>query len=172
MRGGLGWGQGEGVTCPPSLNSHLDATCRKISTETHNSRDFRKIIILSLSLDLDRAGSVTLQKYQRRDRDRDCSKFESYRQYRDSNMNPKKKQRRYRFSFAIHALELAIYRFIHSFVQNILYRPLTVSRMESSIFHFSWQMIPVEFYEHHRVTQMHSHVCVHLMKQDANVNIL
>jgi hypothetical protein len=43
-------------------NSHLDATCRKISTETNNSRHFRKIIILSL-LDLERAGSLTLQKY-------------------------------------------------------------------------------------------------------------
>ena len=30
--GGAGLGIGGGVTCPPSLNSHLAATCRKIST--------------------------------------------------------------------------------------------------------------------------------------------
>jgi hypothetical protein len=56
-----GWG--DRGRPPPSLNSHLDATCRKILTETNNSRDVRKIIILSLSLDLDRAGPLTLSKY-------------------------------------------------------------------------------------------------------------
>ena len=43
------------------------------------------------SLDSERAGSRTLEKFSWRDRDRDCAKFESYRRYRDSNMNPKKK---------------------------------------------------------------------------------
>jgi len=31
------------------------------------------------------------EKFSRQDRDRDCAKFESYRRFRDSNMNPKKK---------------------------------------------------------------------------------
>ena len=56
-RGG-GWGAGDRGR--PHKIEHLDATCPEISTETHNSRDFRKIIILSLSLDLDRAGTLTL----------------------------------------------------------------------------------------------------------------
>ena len=47
--GGLGGGRG--VTCPTSPNSHLADTCRKISTWNTQSWDFRKIIILSLSLD-------------------------------------------------------------------------------------------------------------------------
>ena len=60
--GGLGGGGGRGVTCPTSPNSHLADTCRKISTWNTQSWDFRKIIILSLSLslDLDRAGALTL----------------------------------------------------------------------------------------------------------------
>jgi hypothetical protein len=60
--GGRMEGWGDRGRPPPS---HLDATCRQMSTETNNSRHFRKIIILSLSLslDLDRAGTLTLEKY-------------------------------------------------------------------------------------------------------------
>ena len=61
--GGRMEGWGDRWRPPPSLNSHLDATCGKISTETKNSRHFRKIIILSLSVVLDRAGPLTLSKY-------------------------------------------------------------------------------------------------------------
>jgi hypothetical protein len=66
------------------------------------------------SLDSERAGSRTLEKFSRRDRDRDCAKFESSRRFRGSNMNPKKKSRRYRASVSIQALDLAISRFTNS----------------------------------------------------------
>ena len=66
------------------------------------------------SLDSERAGSRTLEKFSRRDRDRDCAKFESSRRFRGSNMNPKKKLRRYRASVSIQALDLAISRFTNS----------------------------------------------------------
>ena len=45
--GGRMEGWGDRGRPPPS---HLDARCGQISTETNNSRHFRKIIILSLSL--------------------------------------------------------------------------------------------------------------------------
>jgi hypothetical protein len=111
--GGRMEGWGDRGRPPPS---HLDATCRQMSTETNNSRHFRKIIILSLSpsLDLDRAGTLTLEKYYRRDRDRDCAKFERYRRFRDSRMNPKKNYRRYRVSVSIHDLDSSICRSTHS----------------------------------------------------------
>jgi hypothetical protein len=66
-----------------------------------------------IGLDSERAGSRTLEKFSRRDRDRDCAKFESSRRFRGLNMNPKKKLRRCRASVSIQALYLAISRFIH-----------------------------------------------------------
>jgi hypothetical protein len=71
-----------------------------------------------ISRDSKRAGSRTLEKFSRRDRDRDCAKFESSRRFRGSNMNPKKKSRRYRASISIQALDLAISRFTHSLAPN------------------------------------------------------
>jgi hypothetical protein len=65
-------------------------------------------------LDIERAGSRTLETFSRRDRDRDCAKFESSRRFQDSTMNPKKKSRRYRVSVSIPALDLAISLFTHS----------------------------------------------------------
>ena len=63
--------------------------------------------------DSDRAGSQTLEKSSRRDRDRVCAKFESSRRFRGSNMNPKKKSRR---CLGLDSgLDLAISRFIYSF---------------------------------------------------------
>jgi hypothetical protein len=47
-----------------------------------------------IGLDSERAGSRTLEKSLRRDRDRVCAKFESSRRFRGSNMNPKKKSHR------------------------------------------------------------------------------
>jgi hypothetical protein len=44
-----------------------------------------------IGLDSDRAGSQTLEKSSRRDRDRVCAKFESSRRFRGSNMMAKKK---------------------------------------------------------------------------------
>ena len=46
------------------------------------------------------AGSRTLEKSSRRDRDRDCAKFESSRRFRGSNMKPKKKSRHCRPRFS------------------------------------------------------------------------
>ncbi len=60
-----------------------------------------------IGLDSERAGSRTLEKFSRRDRDLDCAKFESSRRFRGSNMNPKKKLRRCRASVSIQALDLA-----------------------------------------------------------------
>ncbi len=67
-----------------------------------------------IGLDSQRAGSRTLEKFSRRDQDRDCAKFESSRRFGGSNMNPKKKSRHCRASVSIQALDLAISRFIHS----------------------------------------------------------
>ncbi len=113
---GGGWGWGVGRPFHPHKTHHMEARCPKISTWTHNSWDFIKIIILSL--DSERAGSRTLENFSRRDRDWDCAKFERSRRFRDSNMNPKKKSHRYRVSVSIHALDLAIYRFTHSLDGN------------------------------------------------------
>ena len=67
-----------------------------------------------IGLDSERAGSRTLEISSRRDRHRDCAKFESSRRFRGLNMNPKKKSYRCRASASIQALDLAISRFIHS----------------------------------------------------------
>ena len=75
---------------------------------------FYKNHYIIAGLDSERAGSRTLEKFSRRDRDRDCAKFESSRRFRGSNMNPPKKLRRCRASVSIQALDLAISRFIHS----------------------------------------------------------
>ena len=69
-------------------------------------------------LDIERAGSRTLEKFSRRDRDRDCAKFESSRRFRGSNMNPKKKSRRCRGLGLDSGLDLAISCFIYSLVFN------------------------------------------------------
>jgi hypothetical protein len=68
------------------------------------------ILFYFIGLESDRAGSRTLEKSSRRDRDQVCAKFESSRQFRGSNMNPKKKSRRCRGL----GLDLAISRFIYS----------------------------------------------------------
>ncbi len=60
-----------------------------------------------------------LEKSSRRDRDRVCAKFESSRRFRGSNMNPKKKSRRCRGHGLDSGLDLAISRFIYSFVCEI-----------------------------------------------------
>jgi hypothetical protein len=72
------------------------------------------ILFYFIGLDSERAGSQTLEKSWRRDRDRDCAKIESSRQFRGSNMNPKKKLRHCGASVSIQALDLAISHFIHS----------------------------------------------------------
>ncbi len=69
-----------------------------------------------IGLDSERAGSRTLEKSSRRDRDRDCAKFEHSRQFRGSNMNPKKIRVAAEALASIQALDLAISRFIYSFV--------------------------------------------------------
>jgi len=69
-----------------------------------------------IGLDSDRAGSRTLEKSSRRDRDRVCAKFKSSRQFRGSNMKPKKKSRRCRGLGLDSGLDLAISRFIYSLV--------------------------------------------------------
>jgi hypothetical protein len=71
-----------------------------------------------IGLDSKRAGSRTLEKSSRLDRDRDCAKFENSRRFRGSNMNPKKKSRRCRGLGLDSGLDLAISRFIHSLVCN------------------------------------------------------
>jgi hypothetical protein len=67
-------------------------------------------------LESERAGSRTLEKSSRRDRDRVCAKFERSRRFRGSNMNPKKKLCRCRGLGLDSGLDLAISRFIHSLV--------------------------------------------------------
>ncbi len=69
-----------------------------------------------IGLGSERAGSRTLEKFSRWDRD--CAKFESSRRFGGSNMNPKKKLRRCWASVSIQALDLAISRFIHSLGPN------------------------------------------------------
>jgi hypothetical protein len=64
------------------------------------------------------AGSRTLEKSSRRDRDWDCAKFKSSRWFRGSNMKPKKKSLRCRGLGLDSGLDLAISRFIHSLVHN------------------------------------------------------
>jgi hypothetical protein len=73
------------------------------------------ILFYFTGLDSERAGSRTLEKSSRRDRDRVCSKFESSRRFRGSNMNPQKKSRRCRGHGLDSGLDLAISRFIYSF---------------------------------------------------------
>jgi hypothetical protein len=68
-----------------------------------------------IGLDSDRAGSRTPEKSSRRDRDQVCTKFESSRRFRGSNMNPKKKSRRCLGLGLDLGLDLAISRFIYSF---------------------------------------------------------
>jgi hypothetical protein len=75
---------------------------------------FYKNHYIIAGLDSERAGSRALEKFSWRDRDRDCAKFESSRRFRGSNMNPKKKSRRYRASVSIQALDLAISPFTNS----------------------------------------------------------
>ncbi len=112
MRGGLEI-EG-GVTSPPSQNSPYGG---HMSQNLHWNAQFLRFYknhYIIAGLDSERAGSRTLEKFSRRDRDRDCAKFESSRRFRGSNMNPKKKSRRCRASVSIQALNLAISRFIHS----------------------------------------------------------
>ena len=100
---------------------HMVNTCAAKSAPTHQIRILWGVcrwagcVLVSIS---ERAGSRTLEKFSRRDRDRDCAKFESSRRFRGSNMNPKKKSRRCRASVSIQALDLAISRFIHSLDQE------------------------------------------------------
>jgi hypothetical protein len=116
MRGGLGIG-GE-VTSPPSQNSPYGGhMSQNLHWNTQFLRFYKNHYII-VGLDSERAGSRTLEKFSRRDRDQDCAKFESSRRFRGSNMNPKKKSRRCRASVSIQALDLAISRFIHSLVPD------------------------------------------------------
>jgi hypothetical protein len=70
-----------------------------------------------IGLDSDRAGSRTLEKSSRRDRDRVCVKFESSRRFRGSNMKPKK-------SLGLDSgLDLAISRFFYSLGHRAKKRP-------------------------------------------------
>jgi hypothetical protein len=102
------WGGGGGVGgpygCHMSQNLHWNTQFLR----------FYKNHYINAVLDIERAGLRTLEKFSRRDRDRDCAKFESSRRFRGSNMNPKKKSRRYRASVSIQALDLAISRFTYS----------------------------------------------------------
>ncbi len=97
--------------------THLVNTCAAKSAPTHQIRILWGVgrwagcVLVSIS---ERAGTRTLEKFSRRDRDRDCAKFESSRRFRGSNMNPKKKSRRCRASVLIQALNLAISRFTNS----------------------------------------------------------
>ncbi len=116
MGGMRGWlGIGGGVTSPPSQNSPYGGhMSQNLHWNAQFLRFYKNNSIIAV-LDIERAGSRTLEKFSRSRRDRDCAKFESSRRFRDSNMNPKKKSRRYRVSVSIHALDLAISRFTHSF---------------------------------------------------------
>jgi hypothetical protein len=86
-----GLGIGGGVTSPPSQNSpyggHMSLT---LHWNTQFLRFYKNHYIIAV-LDSERAGSRTLEKFSRQDRDRDCAKFESSRRFKGSNMNPKKK---------------------------------------------------------------------------------
>jgi hypothetical protein len=114
MRGGLGIGGG--VTSPPSQNSPYGGQMSQNLHWNTQFLSFYKNHYIIAVLDSERAGSRTLEKFSRRDRDRDCAKFESSRRFRGLNMNPKKKSRRYRASVSIQALDLAISRFTNSLV--------------------------------------------------------
>ncbi len=113
----MGWGGGSGG----GGKTHLVNTCAAKSAPTHQIRILWGVgrwagcVLVSIS---EQAGSRTLEKFLRRDRDRDYTKFESSRRFRGSNMNPKKKSRRCRASVSIQALDLAISRFIHSLEYN------------------------------------------------------
>ncbi len=85
-----------------------------------------------IGLDSERAGSRTLEKFSRRDWDRDCAKFENSRCFRGSNTNPKKKSRRCQALVSIQALDLAISRFIHSLECNLV--------KKFAIFLLSWKL--------------------------------
>ena len=93
--------------------------------ETHQTRNFKELLGgcaeggVCSGLDSDRAGSRTLEKSSRRDRDGACAKFESSRRFRGSNMKPKKKSRRGRGLGLDSGLDLAISRFIYSFGLNV-----------------------------------------------------
>ena len=111
---GGGLGIGGGVTSPLSQNSPYGGhMSQNLHWNTQFLRFYKNHYIIA-GLDSERAGSRTLEKFSRRDRDRDCAKFESSRRFRGSNMNPKKNLRRCRASVSIQALDLAISRFIHS----------------------------------------------------------
>ena len=82
-----------------------------------------------IGLESDRAGSRTLEKSSRRDRDRVCAKFESSRRFRGSNMNPKKKSRRCRglgldsgldLSSLVSFTALVLEQHINSYFSNLL----------------------------------------------------
>ncbi len=80
----------------------------------HTNLAFLDLFILFyfIGLDSERAGSRTLEKSSRRDRDRVCAKFESSRRFRGSNMNLQKQSRRCRGHGLDSGLDLAISRFI------------------------------------------------------------
>jgi hypothetical protein len=117
MRGGLGIGGG--VTSPPSQNSPYGGQMSQNLHWNTQFLSFYKNHYIIAGLDSERAGSRTLEKFSRQDRDRDCAKFESSRRFRGSNMNSKKKSRRYQASVSIQALDLAISRFIHSLAGTV-----------------------------------------------------
>ena len=102
------------MTSPPSQNSPYGGQMSQNLHWNTQFLSFYKNHYIIAVLDSERAGSRTLEKFSRRDRDRDCAKFESSRRFRGSNMNPKKKSRRYRASVSIQALDLAISRFTNS----------------------------------------------------------
>ncbi len=88
---------------------------------------------MCIGLDSNQAGSRTLEKSSRRDRDRVCAKFESSRRFRGSNMNPKKKSRRCLGLCLDSGLDLAISRFIYS-LDHILQAPENNIRVISIFF--------------------------------------
>jgi hypothetical protein len=83
-----------------------------------------------IGLDSDRAGSRTLEKSSRRDRDRVCAKFESSRRFLGSNMKPKKKSCRCRGLGLDSGLDLAISRFIYSLGSKTVICNQVLSKME------------------------------------------
>ncbi len=93
------------------------------------------ILFYFLGLDSERAGSRTLEKSARRDRDRDCAKFESSRRFRGSNMKPKKKSHRCRGLGLDSGLDLAISRFMPSLERGagpvVLVLPIVVLALHS-----------------------------------------
>ena len=74
-----GLGIGGGGTSPPSLNSPYGGHMpQNLHWNTQFLRFYKNHYIIA-GLDSERAGSRTLEKFSRRDRDRDCAKFESSR---------------------------------------------------------------------------------------------